>query len=128
MAEKQLTDKQKLFLDKLFGEAEGDVRTAMTLAGYSTETDSTRLVAALREEILDRTNQVLASNAPKAAMAFGKIIDGEAVIGAKELIATAKEVLDRVGLVKVERIDHTISSPNGLFILPPKKEINTSDE
>jgi len=32
---KALTERQELFLDKLTGEANGDLRTAMTMAGYS---------------------------------------------------------------------------------------------
>lgn len=120
MSDRELTPKQERFLDALFNEAAGDVRLAMTIAGYAETSSATALVRALREEILDHTNQLLAATAPKAAMSLQNVLNGEVAFGARDVIATAKEVLDRTGLVKVERIDHRIEAPNGIFILPPK--------
>ena len=52
-----LTDKQKDFLDALFGEANGDPKLAGEIAGYSHYTVPLK---ALKEEIIDRAEQVLA--------------------------------------------------------------------
>ena len=60
-----LTDKQKDFLDALFGEANGDPKLAGEIAGYSHYTIPLK---ALKEEIIDRAEQVLAAFAPKASM------------------------------------------------------------
>lgn len=118
MAKKTLTEKQTAFLEALFGPARGDVRSAMDIAGYSENASSSTLVASLKDEILERSTNVLAATAPRAAMSFGDVINDPTLLGAKEMMQAAKEVLDRVGLVKVERVDHNISTPNGIFILP----------
>ena len=57
--------KQKDFLDALFGEANGDPKIAGEIAGYSHYTVPLK---ALKEEIIDRAEQVLAAFAPKASM------------------------------------------------------------
>lgn len=120
MAKKTLTEKQTAFLEALFGPARGDIRSAMDIAGYSENASASTLVASLKDEILERSTNVLAATAPRAAMSFGDVINDPTLLGAKELMQAAKEVLDRTGIVKVERVDHNISTPNGIFILPPK--------
>lgn len=117
---KNLTDKQKAFLDALFGAANGHIRTAMDMAGYAPSVKEHEVTSALKDEIIERSTLVLAQTAPKAAKSFGTVIDDPTKLGAKELMLAAKEVLDRVGITKVERVDHNITSPNGIFILPPK--------
>ena len=79
----ELTDKQKNFLDALFGEANGDPKIAGEIAGYSHYTVPLK---ALKDEIIDR----------------------------------AEQVLDRIGLVKREKIDGNAKVAHGIFILPPK--------
>lgn len=118
MAKKELTEKQEAFLGALFGPARGDVRSAMDMANYSSTASANALVASLKDEILERTTVTLAQTAPKAAFGFDNVINDPTMLGAKEMMQAAKEVLDRVGLVKVERVDHKISTPNGIFILP----------
>lgn len=116
---RQLTEKQEKFLDVLFEEARGSFVEAKRMAGYSDNQHTAQIVEALKEEILERTNMYLASNAPRAAMAMvGAIVD-PTELGIKEKMTAAKEVMDRVGIIKSEKVQ--IESTGGVMILPPKK-------
>ena len=48
---KTLTPKQEDFLEALLGEARGNIRAAMDMAGYSKSTKTTDVVGPLKEEI-----------------------------------------------------------------------------
>jgi len=114
-----LTDKQKDFLDALFGEANGDPKIAGEIAGYSHYTIPLK---ALKEEIIDRAEQVLAAFAPKASMQMINTmgLEESTTPGANVRLEAAKQVLDRIGLVKKEKIDVNAKVAHGIFILPPK--------
>ena len=117
--EKPLTEKQEAFLDHLFSDARGNVRVAMDLAGYSKTTAMGEVVGSLKEKIIERSQMMLALNAPKAVFGITDILDDPSAMGAKNSIAAAKEVLDRTGLVKKEQVE-VKTNGGGMFILPPK--------
>jgi len=118
---KELSDKQKTFLSTLFGEAQGDPKAAAELAGYS-PTSYPKVVQGLKDEILERAESVLAAHSPKAAISMANAIDDDGSIpGANIRMEAAKQVLDRVGLVKKEKIDINAKIAHGIFILPPKE-------
>tara|TARA_R100000995_G_scaffold30313_1_gene13507 strand:- start:38 stop:421 length:384 start_codon:yes stop_codon:yes gene_type:complete len=118
---KELSDKQKTFLNTLFGEAQGDPKAAAELAGYS-PTSYPKVVQGLKDEILERAESVLAAHSPKAAISMANAIDDDGSIpGANIRMEAAKQVLDRVGLVKKEKIDINAKVAHGIFILPPKE-------
>ena len=119
--EKKYTDKQLAFLDALMGEAGGNIRKAMDIAGYSKTTKSGEVVKNLREEIIERASLMLAMNAPKAAFGIIGVLDDPSAMGARNSISAAREILDRTGLVKKEQVEVT-SQGGGVFILPPKTE------
>ena len=116
---KKYTDKQLLFLDALMGEAGGNIRKAMDIAGYAKTTKSGEVVKNLREEIIERASLMLAMNAPKAAFGIIGVLDDPSAMGARNSISAAREILDRTGLVKKEQVEVT-SQGGGMFILPPK--------
>jgi hypothetical protein len=119
---RNLTERQKKFLDVLFEEANGDAVTAKRLAGYAESTPTTDVVSALKDEVLERTNLYLARNAPRAAVAMAGAILDPTELGIKEKMNAAREILDRTGIVKTEKMQ--VESTNGLMILPPKdKEV-----
>jgi len=64
----------------------------------------------------------LAYNAPKAAFGMVGVIDDPTALGAKNSVAAAKEILDRVGIVKKEKLEVSSEDGSGIFILPPKRE------
>ena len=117
---RKLTDKQQKFLDVLFDEAGGSVVEAKRLAGYSENNSTTEIVKALKEEIVEITQLYMARNAPRAAMS---LVDGmvePTQLRLREKIIASKDLLDRVGLVKTEKLQ--VEAHNGLMILPPKDD------
>ena len=118
-SKRQLTEKQQKFLDVLFEEARGSVVEAKKLAGYSPTQHTAQIVDALKDEIMERTNMYLAGNAPRAAMAMvGALVD-PTEMGIKEKMQAAKEVMDRVGIIKSEKVQ--VEATGGVMILPPKR-------
>lgn len=123
---RKLTEKQQKFLDVLFEEAHGSLVEAKRLAGYSDNQYTGEIVAALKEEILDRTNMYLAQSAPRAAMAMVGALHDPTELGIKEKMQAAKEVMDRVGIVKSEKLQ--VESTGGVMVLPPKKTEDDDSE
>ena len=100
---KKYTEKQQAFLDALMGEARGNVRKAMDIAGYSKGTAASEVTRPLKEEIIEQASMMLAMNAPKAAHGLLGVLD------------------DPTGLVKREKVEVT-NNGGGMFILPPKAD------
>lgn len=120
---KQLTELQQKFLEVLFDEAGGDVVAAKKLAGYSDNTPTRLIVDALKEEITEATRTYFSRIAPKAAMAMTQALYDPTELGIRDKMAAAKDLLDRAGLGKVDKID-VGSSSGGVFILPAKEGKN----
>ena len=120
---KNLTEKQQKFLEILFDEAGGDVVAAKKLAGYNEASSTTAIVEALKDEIADKTRTYFARTAPKAAMAMVGALYDPTELGIKDKMSAAKDLLDRAGLGKVDKVDVT-SSSGGIFYLPPKEGSN----
>jgi len=118
---KNLTEMQEKFLNALFGEAGGNYAKAMRIAGYAPSTSTHAIIQALRSEIIERAELQLAANAPKAVMSMVGILDDPTALGNREKLVAAQQLLDRVGLSRVEKISVTSDKPMGLFILPEKK-------
>ena len=114
-----LTEKQQKLLAVLFDEAGGDVVIAKRIAGYSDATSSTEIINSLKEEILDATSTYMARNAPKAAMAMVGALYDPTELGIRDKMQAAKELLDRTGLVKTEKMQ--VESKGGVMLMPPKQ-------
>ena len=71
---KELTDRQEIFLDCLFDQANGNLREAMKIAGYSENTKTSTVLRTLQDQIIDRTQMYLAANGPLAAMAMPGVL------------------------------------------------------
>ena len=128
MADKKpLTEKQEAFLEALTGEARGNVRQAMRMAGYSDSTRINEVVGPLRDEIVEQASLMLAMNAPMATISMIDVLHDPAAMGARNAVAAAREILDRSGLVKKEQVE--VKGPEGgIFILPPKQAEPVDDE
>ena len=122
---RQYTENQVKFLDVLFDEAGGDVATAKKLAGYADGTSTTVLVKSLKEEILEATQQYMARNAPKAAVAMASALMDPTELGLRDKMSAAKELLDRTGLIKTEKIQ--VEASGGVMLMPPKKQIEEDE-
>lgn len=117
---KHLTEQQEAFLDALFGEAKGNPTLAKKMAGYSDNKAASVIINSLKDEILERTKIYLATHAPKAAMSVVDGMHDPTELGFKEKLAAAKDLLDRVGIIKTEKV--MVESSPGIIVLPPKGE------
>jgi len=121
---KQLTEQQEKFLIALFGEAQGSPSKAAELAGYA-PTSYANVVRSLKQEIIERAEGVLAMYSPRAAMGLVNALGEDGTTPAANIrMEAAKQILDRVGLVKREQIDVNAKVAHGIFILPPKDGTN----
>ena len=121
---KELTEQQQKFIDALFGEANGSPKRAGEIAGYSPFSYS-KVVKSLKDEILERAEYSLAFNSAKAVKGLVNALDDDGTTpGANIRLEAAKQILDRTGLVKKEKIDITGKMAHGIFILPPKDGTN----
>ena len=116
---RKLTEKQEKFLKVLFDVAGGDVVRAKQIAGYADSSATTDIIKSIKEEILEATQLYMSRNAPKAAMAMVSGIDNPTELGVRDKMSAAKELLDRTGLVKTEKMQ--VESTGGVMLMPAKQ-------
>ena len=115
---KNLTENQQKFMAVLFDEAGGDVVLAKKLAGYSDTTTTSTVIKGLRDEIAEATRDYMARVAPRAAVAMGNALVDPTELGIRDKMAAAKELLDRTGLVKTEKMQ--VEAKGGVMLMPAK--------
>jgi hypothetical protein len=129
MSKKQLTEKQEAFLQALFSEeCFGDYRKAMNKAGYAKGADLMVVIKSLRHEILERTETYLALHSPQAAMEMLGLVTDPTQVGSKEKISALREVMDRGGLVKVDKHQVSGDGTAGAVLVMPAKDVKQEDE
>ena len=114
-----LSDRQRKFIDALFTEAKGNIKDAKIIAGYSPNTSNQEIIKGIKEEVLEAPQMYMASNAPKAAFAMVNGIDDPTELGIRDKMSAAKELLDRTGLVKTEKMQ--VESTGGVMLMPAKQ-------
>jgi len=121
---RSLTDTQEKFLDVLFGEAKGDPRKAGELAGYSGHSYP-KVLRNLKSEIITRAENYLATHSAKAATKMVDMLDEDGTTPHANIrMEAAKQILDRIGIVRKDQIDINMKSLHGIFILPAKDNID----
>lgn len=125
---KELTPLQERFLECLFDpDVNGNIRKAMTKAGYSENTTQKEVVEPLKNHILEITESFLALNAPKAAIGIVEVIDTPFALGNANKLKAAESLLDRIGITKKD--NNAVKLPQGAIIyLPPKEKTTISIE
>jgi len=123
---RQLNERQQKFLEVLFEEAGGDMVLAKKMAGYSETSSTSAIVRGLKEEILEATQMYMARNAPKAAMAMTGALFDPTELGLRDKMSAAKELLDRVGLVKTEKMQ--VEATGGVMLMPPKAVVEEDED
>ena len=61
---RELTERQKKFLEVLFEQANGDAVQAKLLAGYSETSATSTIVSSMKDEIMEATQLYMSRNAP----------------------------------------------------------------
>ena len=123
---KELTEKQQTFLDNVLVTG-GDLKKAAEVAGY--KGNHYQVIQSLKDELVDMAQNLLAHNAPRAAMKLVEVMDSDRPVPqASSKLQAAQTILDRVGVAKTERlnIDHNVNG--GLFILPQKDTVIVEGE
>ena len=100
---RKLTERQQKFIDALFAEANGSIKDAKVMAGYSPNSNNNEIIKSLKDEIIEATQTYMAGNAPKAAVAMVTGIDDPTQFGIRDKMSAAKDLLDRAGLIKTEK-------------------------
>ena len=126
--ERSLTNSQEKFLDVLFGEARGDPKKAGELAGYSNHSYP-KVLRNLKSEIVSRAENYLAAHSAKAATKMVDMLDEDGTTPHANIrLEAAKQILDRIGIIKKEQIDINMKAMHGIFILPAKDKLNGRNE
>ena len=123
---RELTERQQKFLAVLFDEAGGDVVAAKKLAGYSDNSNTSEVVKSMKDEIMEATQMYMSRNAPKAAMAMVGGLYDPTELGIRDKMSAAKELLDRTGLVKTEKMQ--VEATGGVVLMPPKQVTQEEDD
>tara|TARA_B100000780_G_scaffold196265_1_gene138576 strand:- start:305 stop:724 length:420 start_codon:yes stop_codon:yes gene_type:complete len=120
---KSLTESQEKFLDALFGEAQGNPRIAGELAGYS-DHSYPKVLRNLKTEIVSRAENYLAVHSAKAATKMVQMLDEDGTTPHASIrMEAAKQILDRIGVVKKDQLDVNMNLKHGMFILPAKDKV-----
>jgi hypothetical protein len=117
--------RKQFFISLLFtavedGGAGGNPNLAKKLAGYSEYTSTQQLLQLYEEDLEKATRRFIAEVAPESVFSVLNVMRTPSQIGAKEKLAAAKDLLDRAGFVKTEKVE--VNTSGGLFILPAKQE------
>jgi len=120
------TPKQRKFLTLLIKNDFKDPKKCLLEAGYSN--DSWNAIYALKDDIKELAEAILISNTPNAAAIFGEVLTSDTPIPqATAKIAAAKEILDRVGLTKEDRVKLQHEHSGGIFLIPSKAPLELED-
>ena len=101
----KLTDKQELFLELLFDENISSPQEAAKLAGYKIPVSQIVKTKEMSKAILERTQQFTALHAPHAIMTMIDATRNPDKKGIMNAVTAAKELLDRGGLVKKDKLE-----------------------
>ena len=125
---KSLTNSQENFLEALFGEARGNPKRAGELAGYS-EHSYPKVLRSLKTEIVSRAENYLATHSAKAATKMVEMLEEDGTTPHANIrMEAAKQILDRIGIVKKEQIDVNMKAIHGIFVLPAKDNLYGTTE
>ena len=123
--DRALTEKQTTFLVALV-EHEFDINAALKTADYPA-CNKMLVFRSLSKEIVKLAESHLLTKAPEAITTLSTLMLSEKSIPqASVKLQAAKEILDRVGIIKKEEVNVNHSHSGGIFILPEKKAIDIS--
>jgi hypothetical protein len=125
---KVLSENQENFL-RLFWDSgcDGDPKQIALAAGYA-ESSVYLAVKSLENEILELTKLYLIQHAPKAARQIVDVMTSdEPIRGVKDKLLAATTVLDRVGIVKQDKMEVEHTHSGGVFLIPTKAPIDAVD-
>ena len=118
---KELTDRQEAFVGALIRNG-GSVPKAMKTAGYEA-TSRSWLVNSVSNEIVNRTQNYLATHGMKAATNLINALDEDGMTPKGDIrLKAAESLLNRIGIGSRETVDHNVTALHGVVLLPNKRE------
>jgi hypothetical protein len=112
---------ERAFLEHLFGEAQGNFKEAMKMAGYGDNVSVSQMKKQLQDEILAAAKYYLSGAMVKAIFATENVLDSPNQLGAANKIKAANSLLDRAGMTAPSGGDVKLSvGSGGVIILPAK--------
>lgn len=118
---------QKAFKYLFDPSIKGDIRKAMTAAGYSANTDPYVVLGPMRDLIIEASKDYLMYNAGAAVMNLVGVIEKPDELGNNIRLKAIETLLDRVGMGKEQKIEHT-GTINAVLVLPPKDPVKLTSE
>jgi hypothetical protein len=100
-----LNEQQELFLELLFDENISSPQEAAKLAGYKAPVSTIVKSKEMSKAILERTQQFTALHAPHAIMTLIDATKNPEKKGIMNAITASKELLDRGGLVRKDKLE-----------------------
>lgn len=124
-----LTEKQTSFIHWLFHDSiKGNVREAMNKAGYSAKASPAGVIAPLKDIIKEKAENIIISASGEAAFAMVDALRDPSEMYVKEKVVIAKELLDRSGIVKQDKLQITGDGSGGnVFFLPPLNDVKMKE-
>lgn len=121
---RELTDQHKQFIKALF-ETNGNVKKSAEIVGFSVGYGYD-LMKVLKEEIISKAEEVLALNAMRASFTLAEAVDPNSDAPTNPLrLRAAEQILDRIGIVKKEKVEISGNENSPIFILPAKQNDGT---
>lgn len=116
------TDRQRKMLEIFADQGFTDPRGAAELAGYP-RTSSYQAVYNMKKDLVELSESILIEHAPEAARSISNLMMSDEIIpNATVKLNAAKDILDRIGLAKQDKVQHEHNVSGGIFILPAKNE------
>jgi hypothetical protein len=113
--DRNYTDKQLKFLEAF--SKHQDIRKAAKESNYQ---NGFTVVESLKEEIITISENFLAYNASKAVDTIVSALDADGVPHLTQRLDAAKTLLDRIGIVKKDKLEIEANVHGGIFVLPAK--------
>lgn len=128
-----LNEQQTIFVNTFINESINNglehyaaARLAKEAAGYSDNYNVYLILSsdAVQKAIIKACQSHLTLALPKAVSKTTNLLDNPTQDGARRLQETANTIMDRVGLIKVDKQELEIKAPDGVILLPPKTITN----
>lgn len=116
---RNFTPKQKKFL-KLYAQNDfKEPKECAEKAGY--QTHYWELLFSLKDDIKEIAQAILLGATPNAANILATTLTADKpLLNHQNKITAAKEILDRTGIVKQDKVEHDHKVSGGLFLMPMK--------
>lgn len=123
---REFTERQRTFLELLVQNDFKEPTKLLKKAGYKDA--AWAHIYALKEDIKEIAEGILIGHTPSAALTLVEVmVSDKPVPNSGARLTAAKEILDRVGLTKEERVKHQVEHVGGIFMIPAKAPINYDD-